>query len=76
MVVYLADLASTSQGLERVEWPDTPETGKWVVKGKANKAKVTTLLRDVVSASVAAPPLAGREPGSSHDDKPLGTRKR
>ena len=72
LIVYLADLASRSAALEKVTWPETPETGKWFVKGKANRAKITTLLSDM--ASVSAAPQ--REPSSSSDgDKPGPSRK-
>ena len=76
MIVYLADLASRDVGLERAEWPDTPETGNWVVKGKATKTKVATLLSDVANANSEEAASAEEEPGSSDDDKPLGPHKR
>ena len=76
LIVYLADLASRGAGLEKEDWPETSETGKWVLKGTANRAKVTTLLRDAASATAAPEALAQREPSSSDDDKPLGPSRK
>lgn len=72
----MADLASKSGVFEKEEWPSTPETGKWVINGVANKAKITTLLNEAAIASTAGPTPLKKSSSSSDDDKPLATRKR